>query len=38
MPTDPRPCKLAGYRKFIVAVLFWASATCLCVAGKMTGG
>lgn len=29
---------LIGYRKFIIAVLFWTSATGLCVAGKLSGG
>lgn len=29
---------LIGYRKFIVAVLFWAAATGLCIAGRLTGG
>ena len=29
---------MIGYRKFTVAVLFWASATALCVAGRLDGG
>lgn len=29
---------LIGYRKLIVAVLFWGSATALCAAGKLDGG
>lgn len=29
---------LIGYRKFIVAVLFWLSATALCAAGQLDSG
>ena len=29
---------LIGYRKFIVAVLFWGSASALCYAGRLDGG
>ena len=29
---------LIGYRKFIVALLFWASASALCWAGRLDGG
>ena len=29
---------LIGYRKLIVAVLFWASATALCAFDKLDGG
>lgn len=29
---------LIGYRKFIVALLFWASASGLCAAGLIDGG
>ena len=28
---------LVGYRKFIVAFAFWASATALCIFGKLSG-
>lgn len=28
---------LIGYRKFIIAVAFWVSATALCAAGKLSG-
>lgn len=28
---------LIGYRKFIIALAFWGSATGLCIAGKLTG-
>jgi hypothetical protein len=29
--------RLIGYRKFIVAAAFWASATALCAFGRMSG-
>ena len=29
---------LIGYRKFIVALLFWCSATALCLLGMIDGG
>ena len=29
---------LIGYRKFAVALLFWASATGLCALGRLSGG
>lgn len=29
---------MIGYRKFAVALLFWASATALSFAGKLAGG
>lgn len=29
---------LIGYRKFIVAVLFWLSSTVLCLLGMIDGG
>ncbi len=29
---------LIGYRKFIVAILFWGSATVLCALGRIAGG
>ena len=29
---------LIGYRKFAVALLFWASASGLCAAGRLSGG
>jgi len=29
---------MVGYRKFIVALLFWASASVLCAVGQLGGG
>ena len=29
---------LIGYRKFLVALLFWCSATALCLLGMIDGG
>lgn len=29
---------LIGYRKFTVALLFWGSATVLCLLGRLSGG
>ncbi len=29
---------LVGYRKFVIALLFWASASGLCAAGRLSGG
>lgn len=29
---------MIGYRKFAVAVLFWLSATALCLLGRLDGG
>lgn len=31
-------CKLAGYRKFAIALLFWGSGSGLCLLGRMSGG
>ena len=31
-------CKVVGYRKFAVALLFWGSGTMLCLLDKMSGG
>ena len=29
---------VVGYRKFVVALLFWVSASALCAAGRLSGG
>ena len=29
---------MVGYRKFTIAVLFWASASGLCAVGRLSGG